>query len=349
MRALLTLCLLVFVADAARAELLMYEGFNYPAGERLIGQTNANGKTWIDPTAPIQPGPTSTPASPGDLDGDGFSQVDPQVLEANDIVYPGLASTPGNHFDVPKGILDAPNDGSTQGNIVRTVLPLPAGRDPVTGSYTSSDSSLFYSFTLRLTQYGGSQTAPNLIAGFHWGNDVVGSGMSNTAPFVGSLRLRPSAGGTYQLGLSKDGNAPGVVWDTATYTPLEDTLLVVVEYDLVGNNTSAANTDDVARLWINPAPGQPAGVPTLVVTAGADPFASQAAVPAQSIPFVAASGAIRSFYFRSDRQTPGLMHVDDLRIGTTFADVTPAVPEPSTMALAALGIVAIGMRRRYAA
>jgi hypothetical protein len=351
MRALLTLGLLAIVANAAHAELLMYESFSYPYdlsadanSNLLVGKANANGKAWIDPTAPAQ----QTGAN------------DTHRIVANDHPFPGLASVADNqHFTVPF---------NPTSNITRTVLPLPAGRDPVVGAYTSSDSSLFYSLTLRLNEFTNrSETFIPLVAGFHWGNDVVGAGMTTVQGFAGSLRLTKAPadpntnplGNKYLVGLSKDGNTnlpthatnpSTIVWDTTPRDPVNDTLLIVVEYDLVGDNTNtpAVTTDDVAKMWINPTPGLPAGAPTLIASTGPDSFASQAAVPASGIPFVPVSGALRSFYFRSHAQASWRLHFDDLRIGATFADVTPAVPEPSTTVLAAIGIAALGMRRRLA-
>ncbi|MEM1213708.1 MAG: PEP-CTERM sorting domain-containing protein [Planctomycetota bacterium] len=43
---------------------------------------------------------------------------------------------------------------------------------------------------------------------------------------------------------------------------------------------------------------------------------------------------------------PGLWSIDEFRVGTSFAEVTPVVPEPGSFLLVAAGAVLIGFRRR---
>jgi hypothetical protein len=55
------------------------------------------------------------------------------------------------------------------------------------------------------------------------------------------------------------------------------------------------------------------------------------------------SGSIQSFLFyqRPNTLAPNQMIVDELRIGTSWADVTTPVPEPSTAMIGGLGIFAL--------
>ena len=84
-----------------------------------------------------------------------------------------------------------------------------------------------------------------------------------------------------------------------------DTLFLVLAYTF---NPGAS--DDVAKLYVNPVPGSPEGVntPAVITPAGlADVNGNQ----------------IQSFYLRNNSVEPNGVQIDDLRVGTTWADVTP--------------------------
>jgi uncharacterized protein (TIGR03382 family) len=50
---------------------------------------------------------------------------------------------------------------------------------------------------------------------------------------------------------------------------------------------------------------------------------------------------------RNNSVEPDVMLVDELRIGATWADVTPAIPEPTTGTIALLGVcLSLLWRRR---
>ena len=104
-----------------------------------------------------------------------------------------------------------------------------------------------------------------------------------------------------------------------------------------------AGTNDVASLWINPAAG----------TFGAlsAPGASISNGPGGNDP-PGANNTIQSVFLRQSGSANGqnvadVIVADELRVGTTWASVTPAIPEPGTLALAAIGAVtALAMGRR---
>ena len=97
--------------------------------------------------------------------------------------------------------------------------------------------------------------------------------------------------------------------------------------------------NDVANLYVNPDPSSfggaaPAPTVTAQTTTGGDYSGTN----------------IRSFIFRQGNTlsnvNPAVVIADELRVGTSYADVTP-VPEPASAA--ALGIAALavlGRRRR---
>ena len=103
--------------------------------------------------------------------------------------------------------------------------------------------------------------------------------------------------------------------------------------DLVGSYAFGPGTgDDSSQLWINPdsstfgAASAPGGA--LLSNGGTD--------IARVASFV--------LYDRAAGGPSGV--IDDLRFGLNWGDVTPAVPEPSTLALGALGLTALYLRHR---
>jgi hypothetical protein len=96
--------------------------------------------------------------------------------------------------------------------------------------------------------------------------------------------------------------------------------------------------DDQAFLWLNPSP----------LTYGAlvaplpDVISNGALTPA------ADHGPVASFYFRNNGVEPDFTLADDLRVATTWREVTHLrlVPEPSAIALLGIGLLGVFNRRR---
>jgi hypothetical protein len=287
-------CMLTVVGvPTATATQLIYDGFDYNVGERIIGQTNvAANQVWSDPTAPGQPGPG----------------VDTQLIAAGSLTYPALPAPTGNSLTIPADI---------QSNIARIDLP---GR-PYT--ITGSAQSLFFSFTMQLSTWKTLDDATAAGSGHQNGDFFAGftastGGMSGANVYAGEVRIRREveAGvqnvNHYQLGFHKNNLSGGVAtWDTSQSLAVGDNVLVVGEYHYVTSDPQ----DDVVRLWINPTPGQPAGTPSVETNVGFDVSTAGGA----------AQGNINSFWFRSGSSVqPGNLIVDELRIGTSYEDVTPA-------------------------
>ncbi|WP_428305061.1 PEP-CTERM sorting domain-containing protein [Lacipirellula sp.] len=303
---------LLTMAAPSSAALILYDGFDYTVGERIVTQTNvAASQPWLDPTSPTPPAAAS----------------DTSVIVAGNLGFPGLQAATGNSLALPR----LPN-----GNYARINLP------GAPYNATKNDGSLFASFTLKMTNWvtlvSGAENDANrmgaFIAGFHLGTGT--GGMSTATAFAGQIRIRRELDGSnvqtgnYQLGIVKHnaGLTPATTaWDLSQSYAVGDELLLVMEYQHLTGTT----TDDQVRLWINPTPGAPAGTPSVTAQIGPADVAN-----------------INSFWFRGDQLSPGDLQIDELRVGPTFADVTPAlVPEPATFALAVLGAVAaLGASRR---
>lgn len=323
-------------ASPASAALLMHEAFDYTVGQNLSNQTHTpTGNQWLRPTAPA-----------GAV----------HVIAAGDVNYDGLMESP------PSNSLSLPRPSVSNQSENRINIP---GRP-----YTrASDASLFFSFTMEMTAFTnfgavGSDTkndaaAKNVthrkggfIGGFHGGEASTATSMSLGTGFAGTIYTRREIDfdqtgtdgtpgtqtGRYEFGITKQafpGTATIADANTAFNTNLSfgvgETVLVVGQYQFVDD--AAGGNNDIARLWINPTPGD------------ASAEATPAWIAAAGSPNLAGALNLESFHFRSDTNSPGPFRIDNLRIGTSFLDVIP-VPEPSTSLLLLAGaLLASGLAR----
>ena len=130
-----------------------------------------------------------------------------------------------------------------------------------------------------------------------------------------------------------------VTWSTQSFA-VGSTHLVVFGLQMI----SGAN-NDIASLWIDPDASSFGAVnaPTATITSSSGIDATQV----NRFRLLQNSNGQAGIYGKTGG-TAGLQSVDELRIGTTWADVVVAVPEPSTYALLT-GIMAalvIARRRR---
>lgn len=309
MRSLLALAL-AMAATPAAGSLLIYDGFGYTPGSNLMGQTNAySGVAWANPVT-----------SP--------TQNDTHKIGAGDVSVPGNPSQQAGSLIVPP----APN-----AVISRIALPLQDGEVSYNVN-SATGPSLYFSFNLKLTDAAPTTGADYFFAGFHW-NGASG-GMSVAGGYGGQLHLRPSPDSAgmgddqeYELGVSKNNNTGfSIAWAEGEKFKADDSLFVVAQYEFVGA-ANANGGDDIVRLWVNPTPGDlaAAAMPSAISSTGPDAFASS-------------QNALRSFYVRSDSNVSGTLHLDELRVGTTFGAVS--VPEPASLAMAAMGLLALARRAR---
>lgn len=256
---------------------------------------------------------------------------DPTVQNVGGLTYPGL--------QVSSDTLSLQYDGSG----VNAGSGAPAATDGITLSgqpYTTG--SLYYSLLLKVTatQVGtgnGFATGVNLTQGSFMAGLFTGA--ASAAPTVGTtaapLLILTGDGTqfatTYRLGTSKTATAVDRQFATQTFGigPNAETVFVVLRYTFDSVN------GDSASLFLNPTPGNPVPAASLTVTAGAN---LTLGTPA----------GIKSFFVRNNSVEPDALLIDELRIGTTWADVTP-VPEPAVAAVAGIGLLALVGRRRLQA
>lgn len=200
------------------------------------------------------------------------------------------------------------------GNSVQNVWGVSAGS--VVNTYTAVTSgNIYYSFLLNCT------VAPS--AATYLTSLNPGTGAPNGGSDALQVNVGVNAGG-FQLGLRTPTAAATLA---STVLSLNTTYLVVAEFSFGGTGT--------ATLYLNPVVGN--------------------AQPGTADVTLTGNGSVTSIAdlgFKAQSAPTGTFLIDDTRVGTTWADVTPvaSVPEPSAFALGGLGVLGLAgyLRRRRA-
>lgn len=192
----------------------------------------------------------------------------------------------------------------TAGSLSYTNLPTSAGNkisfdgsgiDAAKLFTQQTSGTVYYSFLFNVTALG---TLNNTTGGY-FTSYTEGSSTS----YGGGVWTRSNGTG-FDIGLSARTTAANTVWSAGGAFPLNTTILVVVSYQLV-----AGASNDIVKLWINPALGAAEPTPTLTVTntAGIDLVNLNRLLVRQD----------------SANNTPSI-NMDELRVGITWESVTPS-------------------------
>ncbi len=190
------------------------------------------------------------------------------------------------------------------------------------GSGGITSGTVYFSFALQMTSLASLNTAGTYFAGFN-----VSQGTSTSTPgTVGvEVQARKTTGG-YNIGLQENNTGGTLVWSPTVFTT-SDVLFLVGSYTF-----NPSTGDDVAQLWVDPSSS------TFGVTNAPGGSLVSSGAPTDS-------ARVASFMLFDHASNEPSGEIDDLRLGTGWGDVTPAVPEPATLALAGLGLAAVLARR----
>lgn len=219
---------------------------------------------------------------------DGFSYPDGSPLGGQG---GWVHNNSGDSVFVAAGNLSYPGFAASSGNKIKFDG---AGMDPTKRFDSTTSGTVYYSFLLKVTSVGLLATTGGYFAGYY--NTTTGT--TTGAPVWTRLD-----GTSFDIGISARITTP-VTW--STIKSLDATYLIVGAYQFVDGATN-----DSAKLWINPNAstfGRTEPPPTLAAVNNTTDLAS-----------------VVRFMVRQDAATlTPFIEMDELRIGTTWADVTPA-------------------------
>jgi hypothetical protein len=300
-----------------RADLAIYEPFNYLNGN-LDGNTN--------PTAPATIDVGGAAGVVADTNKWSTGDAGAAMVIDGDLTYAGLSTTPTGHM-------------SQLRTLPATLAPTRIG----IGEFTeSTNPTLYFSLLLQVpadaATYGTSNTTGSFLTGFQYNpSNLSNAGMTSTpAGAAGVLLIRrvgDAAPGTgYNLGIafrdtpSSATGASARVFDASHELHGGDTVFVVGKLQI-----NAGSQNDVASLFLNPDP-------TAAEPAAANAVSDAAVILAGSTTnydymYNNSNGGqietkIRSFFLRSNGVEPTNINIDELRVGTTWADVTGQAVTP---------------------
>ena len=227
-------------------------------------------------------------------------------------------------FTYPDGALETVSGGLWEINSGSGSKLVTAGQllinDNTTADYqrqfaAQTSGTVFSSFKLNMD----TVDVPNTLGAYFAALSGPKAGTAFSTFFrarVGAFISSTQTAGKFTLAIGS-----GASSDPTAFTPWGTELTLGTDYTIV---TSYDIGTGESRLWVNP-------------TSELDTFVSQTST---------SLGNIGSYLWRSNSSaTDGDKLVDNLNVGTTFADVV--VPEPTTIgALAAIGVAAMLRRRR---
>jgi hypothetical protein len=184
-----------------------------------------------------------------------------------------------------------------------------------------SSTVLYYSLLVHVSDLTGLTVANTNV---NANNDVFaafsnGAGTQAGRPttWAAALTMRlGTAANTYQIGVRSSGTAAASTFFSSNFT-VADTLLIVVSYK---SSSVAGANDGSSSIWINPDSSTFGGetAPTATGTTAGSMSATAGTDHADS--FIIGAGIAAG-------TDPNETDIDELRIGTSWADVTVA-PEP---------------------
>lgn len=158
------------------------------------------------------------------------------------------------------------------------------------------------------------------------GGAVIGLSPNSAAEYA-SLFITNTVGNSYAtFGLGNRSTVAGP-WASSLQVATGTTYLIVVSYEFV-----SGTGNDVAKMWINPD----------VSTFGG----SSAPAYDLMVTITAGDAALLNTVEIKNSSAMPIVQLDEIRVGTTWADVTP-IPEPATVGMLGLGALTTLTVRRF--
>ncbi len=286
------------VATATNANLTLTNLQMSQAGYYDVVITNAVG-TVTSSNAQLVVLPIVPPALPA---YDGFDYTADSAL----VGQGGWLLNSGTSGSLEAGNLTVPGLANASGNRLSWGNPSMSLRRPLGTNLASG--TVYFSFVLRVDDLGASFSSDGTLAGF-----TTGTGTA----FATKVNIRVNGKGGFNLGVSKGTGTTYGNW-AATDFNVGEAIFVVGRYQF----NSGSGTDDLSDLWLNP---------------GRTSFGAAAPPPA-TIPSMGSGGTdltlVDRFFFRSggSSSSPAKQVADELRLGCTWADVTPPASPELTIA-----------------
>ncbi len=314
----------VGVSSKLSAGTIIYEPFDYAAGQAITGEVNtysAASETW------------QLAGSAAALHVVGSASLSPSA----GMLAAGFPNSIGNDADLKKSGTSSSYDR----------LNIPNAFNPDLTPKYGANSTLYYSFLLDVPSITGLSIAhTNLNAnndGLIAFNNGQGSQASAPNTWNGEVVIRLGADSSkYNLGIRGSTSTNNTTYFTGDLTPGQ-TYFVVVQAMLGLNPGTAAN--DLNSIWVNPDPAN------FGVAENLRPAPDGSTNGANST--TDANNSMQSIIIGAGIATAGAApndtNMDEIRVGDTWADVTSntTVPEPTTIGMSGVAILAIlAIRRR---
>lgn len=321
-------------AEQVLASLVLYEPFDYPTtaetatpgparglsgteGVSISSQaTGGNADGYVNPSNNQKWVPRASTA------GASFSVANDAAIEDVDLTVPGLHKPGASHAASYGGLGYTP------------MLPLGQVFAPSLGG-----TDVYYSLAFRIDDISNLASTGGIVAGLT--NVAANGSLGNPGVAAAAVFIKPDPENSathYQIGLGKTGAGAAAITNFGGSYAIGATQFVVGRYTMFDNNgvpETALGNNDVATLWINPDPND---FGALIA-----PSPDRGSGPGGNDP-PAANNTIQSFFLRQAGSANGpnvadVIIADELRVGTTWAAVTPpiVIPEPGGLSLIALG------------
>jgi hypothetical protein len=230
---------------------------------------------------------------------------------------------------IAAGSLNHPDRVPNAGNSAQLTGTGASGSSKLPHSMTRTTGRVYYSMLVNVSNITGlnDTAAGSFFAGFQ-PHTQVSPAVTSIATGGGNLLIHRDLdnANAYNLGVAASAGGAGNadrVFDTTEFAQGQ-TVFVVVAYQM-----NPGTNDDEAFLWLNPDPSTYGAM-----TPPAPDVTSNGALTA-----AADHGPVASFFLRNNGVEPDFTLVDDLRVATSWGQVTRlVVPEPAAVLTAVIGL-----------